>query len=47
MSVNLSKGQRISLAKEAGIQLTKVVMGLGWDAKKKNGWAFRLRGFCP
>ncbi len=31
MAVNLQKGQKISLAKEAGRELTKVVMGLGWD----------------
>lgn len=36
MGVNLSKGQRISLAKEAGAQLSKVVMGLGWDGMQKN-----------
>ncbi len=37
MSVNLTKGQKISLAKEGDPSLTKVVMGLGWDAKKKAG----------
>lgn len=37
MSVNLAKGQKISLAKEAGAQLTKIVMGLGWDPIKKKG----------
>jgi tellurium resistance protein TerZ len=37
MSVNLSKGQKISLDKEAGGTLTKVTMGLGWDAIKKKG----------
>lgn len=31
MGVSLSKGQRISLNKEAGGGLTKAVMGLGWD----------------
>jgi len=37
MSVSLIKGQRISLAKEGGA-LTKVTMGLGWDAvQKKKG----------
>jgi tellurium resistance protein TerZ len=41
MSVNLVKGQKISLEKEAGSKLTKVTMGLGWDAKKKKGfWGF-------
>lgn len=38
MAVNLSKGQRISLAKEAGTTLTKIIMGLGWDAKKTKGF---------
>lgn len=38
MGVNLSKGQRISLEKEAGGSLTRVVMGLGWDAVKKKGF---------
>jgi len=34
MAISLEKGQKISLEKEAGGTLTKVVMGLGWDAKK-------------
>ncbi|MCO7219379.1 TerD family protein [Klenkia sp. PcliD-1-E] len=38
MSVNLSKGQKVSLAKRDGGQLTKVRMGLGWDAVKKKGF---------
>ena len=38
MSVNLSKGQKISLDKEAGSTLTKVIMGLGWDVAKKKGF---------
>lgn len=29
--VNMQKGQRISLEKEAGKKLNKVFMGLGWD----------------
>jgi tellurium resistance protein TerZ len=33
MAINLEKGQKISLEKEAGGALTKVIMGLGWDAK--------------
>jgi tellurium resistance protein TerZ len=37
MSVSLVKGQKISLEKEAGSSLSKVVMGLGWDAKKTKG----------
>ena len=38
MAVNLQKGQKISLAKEAGGTLNNVVMGLGWDAAKKKGF---------
>jgi len=37
MSVNLQKGQKISLDKEAGSTLTKITMGLGWDAVKSKG----------
>ncbi|GAB3455641.1 TerD family protein [Massilia terrae] len=38
MTVNLQKGQKISLAKEAGGELARVTMGLGWDAKKSGGF---------
>jgi len=31
MSVNLQKGQKISLEKEAGGALSRVTMGLGWS----------------
>ena len=34
MSISLQKGQKISLEKEAGGGLTRIVMGLGWDAAK-------------
>ncbi len=45
MSINLSKGQKISLEKEAGNKLTKITMGLGWDvAKKKGGFLGFLGG---
>jgi tellurium resistance protein TerZ len=37
MSVNLSKGQSVSLTKSSGGSLTRVRMGLGWDAVKKRG----------
>jgi tellurium resistance protein TerZ len=37
MAVTLQKGQKISLDKEAGSALTKIVMGLGWDPIKKKG----------
>lgn len=38
MTVNLQKGQKISLAKEAGGTLARVTMGLGWDAVKSKGF---------
>lgn len=34
MGVSLQKGQKISLEKEASGSLTRIVMGLGWDAAK-------------
>lgn len=37
MSVSLSKGQSVSLVKQEGGGLTRVRMGLGWDAVKKRG----------
>ncbi len=46
MSVNLQKGQRISLEKEAGTSLSKVTMGLGWDTVKKGGF-FGFGGSAP
>jgi tellurium resistance protein TerZ len=46
MPVNLSKGQKISLEKEAGTRLRKVVMGLGWDARKRGGF-LGLGGRAP
>lgn len=36
MAINLQKGQRISLSKEAP-GLTKLMCGLGWDISKKGG----------
>ena len=38
MAVNLQKGQKISLEKEAGGALSRVTMGLGWDAAKSRGF---------
>jgi len=38
MGISLEKGQKISLEKSAGGSLNKIVMGLGWDAKKKKGF---------
>ncbi|GAA2141080.1 TerD family protein [Kitasatospora kazusensis] len=37
MSVNLAKGQRVSLQKSSGESLTIVRMGLGWKAAPKRG----------
>ena len=37
MSVSLAKGQKVSLQKQGGGTLTRVRMGLGWDAVKKRG----------
>ena len=37
MTVSLSKGQKVSLSKAGGGTLTRVRMGLGWDAMKKKG----------
>ncbi len=47
MGVSLQKGQKISLEKEAGGGLTRVIMGLGWDAVKtpaKSGFLGGLFG---
>jgi tellurium resistance protein TerZ len=38
MAVNLQKGQKISLDKEAGVKLSKIIMGLGWDPVKTKGF---------
>ncbi|WP_075794716.1 TerD family protein [Massilia putida] len=38
MAVNLQKGQKISLEKEAGGALSRVTMGLGWDVAKSGGF---------
>lgn len=38
MSVSLAKGQKVSLAKPGGGALTKVRMGLGWDALPKKSF---------
>jgi hypothetical protein len=55
MTVNLSKGGKVDLTKEAGGTLTKVRVGLGWDARKTAGAAYDLdasavglgeNGFC-
>lgn len=38
MSVSLSKGSSVSLKKQDGSDLSRVILGLGWDAKKKKGF---------
>jgi len=46
MAISLSKGQKISLQKEAP-GLTKVIIGLGWDIKKTDtGFDFDLDASC-
>lgn len=43
MPLSLSKGQNISLTKQAGpAGLSEVVIGLGWDARTTDGTAFDL-----
>ncbi|HJQ02966.1 MAG TPA: TerD family protein [Jatrophihabitans sp.] len=37
MTVSLSKGQKVSLEKRGGGTLSRVRMGLGWDAARKKG----------
>lgn len=46
MAVNLQKGQKISLKKSDGRKLSKLMVGLGWDAadKKSGGFFSRLFG---
>ncbi len=38
MGISLAKGQKISLEKEGGSGLSKIIMGLGWDAVKSKGF---------
>lgn len=40
MAINLQKGQRISLEKEAGRGLSRIFMGLGWGMKKTQSKGF-------
>ena len=46
MAVNLQKGQKVSLKKSDGRKLTRLMVGLGWDAaqKKKGGFFSSLFG---
>ncbi|MCG7206637.1 TerD family protein [Streptomyces arenae] len=44
MSVNLTKGQQISLSKSDGTSLSAVRMGLGWQAAQRKGFLAKLAG---
>ncbi|MCC7279848.1 MAG: tellurium resistance TerZ family protein [Chromatiaceae bacterium] len=44
MAISLQKGQKISLEKEAGSPLRRVVMGLGWDTASSGKPSGLLRG---
>ena len=37
MAVNLQKGQKVSLKKSDGKKLSRLMVGLGWDAAKQSG----------
>lgn len=56
MAINLLKGGKVDLTKEAGGTLTKVRVGLGWDVRRTDGPAYDLdasviglnsSGACP
>jgi len=40
MAVNLQKGQKVSLKKSDGKKLSRLMVGLGWDAAEKSGGFF-------
>ena len=40
MAVNLQKGQKVSLKKSDGKKLSRLMVGLGWDAAEKKGGFF-------
>ena len=47
MAVNLQKGQKVNLVKSNGSKLTKLMVGLGWDAveqEEKGGFFSRMFG---
>lgn len=47
MSVNLQKGQKVNLVKADGSKLTKMMVGLGWDAiapEEKGGFFSKIFG---
>ena len=41
MAVNLQKGQKVDLKKSNGSKLTKLMVGLGWDAAAQEGGFFK------
>jgi tellurium resistance protein TerZ len=43
VTISLTKGQKVSLQKSGGGGLTRVRMGLGWDATKKKGLFGKLK----
>ena len=43
MSISLNKGQTVSLQKSDGGGLTRVRMGLGWDAQKVKGFFGKVK----
>ena len=43
MAISLQKGGNVNLSKEAP-NLTKVLIGLGWDPRSTDGAAFDLDG---
>ena len=44
MAISLEKGARVSLKKDNGAALTKIAMGLGWDAAKSGGFLGKIFG---
>ena len=45
MAVNLQKGQKVNLTKSNGKKLTKLMVGLGWDAAEPEGGGFLKKLF--
>ena len=45
MAVNLQKGQKVNLTKSNGSKLTKLMVGLGWDAAEQPSGGFLSRIF--
>ena len=45
MAVNLQKGQKVNLTKSNGKKLTKLMVGLGWDAAEPEGGGFLKKIF--